>query len=130
MIDTSNMGRGEEIATIVRNLDLLYERLNGEEYNKLHEKAIHNPSALTKDELIPLLVAELKECLISLDEYVYDDPVEFLINYTEHCKNQTLADMEKLLSQSVADGWNFSPSITPKELLAIYNDLEPQEGEL
>lgn len=59
----------------------------------------------------------------------YDDPFELLMNYTNPYDNYTLAEMEKFLSQSIADGWRCPPNITAQELLEIYNEMNNEEEE-
>lgn len=68
MIDTTNMGRGEEIALIMKNLNGLYDPIDGDTYNEWHEMAIQNPKRLTQSQTIRILLAELRECLIALGE--------------------------------------------------------------
>lgn len=131
-MDTTNMGRGEEIVAIIHNLDAHfpeYTHINGAMYNTLHEKALQTPSELTKEELLQIVIAELKEVTINTGERLYDDPSEFLMNTTEPFTGLTEADAEKLLSDAEATGWHLPPWVTAEDLVEIYKDMEPIEEE-
>lgn len=128
--DTNNMSHGEEISVIIKNLTNLYPgifRKNADTINTLHAKGIQDPSSLTQTEMLSLLMYELKECMNCLEEDIYDDPIEIMMNYTEPCKKFTIADAEKVISQASADGWNLPEWFTPAECVDMYKDLEPLE---
>lgn len=59
----------------------------------------------------------------------YDDPIELLMNFTHPHENYTLAEMEKFVSQAMANGWECPPDWTPQDFLDLYYDLEPNEEE-
>lgn len=57
----------------------------------------------------------------------YDDPFELLMEYTNPGLSMTLEEMEKFISQSVADGWRCPPDWTPQDFLNLYNDMGKTE---
>lgn len=57
----------------------------------------------------------------------FDDPLTMLLNTTEPGEQWTIEDAGHVLSEAEAHGWHFPPSITPEDILAIYNDLEPEK---
>lgn len=129
MIDTSNMGRGEEIAHIFRNISNLYPQniLSADDYNKLHEIAIQNPKSLSKDDMFSVLLSELQECLFNLGGF--DDIVDTIMNYTEPCENLTVDDAKEIISNAEANGSIFPNWVTPEMFIAIYNDMNPSDEE-
>ena len=60
---------------------------------------------------------------------LYDDPIELLMNYTNPHEQFTLTEMEKFVSQAIAEGWRCPPDWTPQDFLDVYYDLEPEEDE-
>ena len=130
MFSTMDKGREEEIITIVHNLDDCfpeYAIIDGEKYNKLHDKAIQTPSELSMEEMLQITIAELKEVLIANDSPLYDDPVDFMMNMTEPMTGFTMEDAEKLLGDSIGIGWHLPPWVTAETLKEIYEDLKPSE---
>jgi len=65
-------------------------------------------------------------CMKQFDN-LFDDPIELLMNFTNPNENYTLAEMEKFVSQAIANGWRCPPDWTPQDFLDVYYDLESNE---
>ena len=69
---------------------------------------------------------------ICTDAYdkAFDDPIEMLMNMTNPGGElQTAEDAGHIMSEAEAQGWHLNPSLTPEDILAMYNDLEAEEEE-
>ena len=68
---------------------------------------------------------------ICTDAYhaAFDDPIEMLMNMTDPGEGWTVEDAGHILSEAEAQGWHLDPTLTPEDILAMYNDLEPEEEE-
>ena len=128
MINTSNMGRGEEIAIIMRNIDKLYPNIAIiNNYDELHEKAIQEPQNMTKDELFSVVIAECKELMNVLGENIYDDPCELILDYTEPYEDITIEKAKRIMKEIEKDGYHLPPWFTAQDFIEVYKDCEPIE---
>ena len=65
-------------------------------------------------------------CSSAYDE-AFDDPIDMLMNMTNPGEDWTVEDAKHIMSDASGQGWHLDPKWTPEDILAIYNDLEPEE---